>query len=163
VLDGTARTFVTLDQPTYDRAAFVAAIRARRTMASSGPWLAVGAWPTADHTGLPFGPGQLVTARAGKIHLELTTAQPAWMHATRIRIQVGDQTIEEPFGDSDLQIDLDVGTEDTFIGVAVDGDDPLPLELTGTYQHDKWNKPGITPFAVISPILVDANGDGHWH
>ena len=166
VLDGSARTFVILDAPpqagTFDRDRLVAAIRARRTIASSGPWLDVEAWPTADHTGLPFGPGQIVTAHDRKVHLVITTAQPAWMHAKRIRIQVGDETIEKPFGNTDLQLDLDVGNDDTFIGVAVDGDEPLPLELTGTYQRDKWNKPGVTPFAVISPILVDADGDHHW-
>lgn len=152
VLDGTARVFVLLDQPGYDQDRFVAAIRARHTMATSGPWLAVAA--------AGKGPGELVTA-TGKVHLKITCAQASWMKATRIRIQVGDRTIDKPFGTTEL--DVDIGSEDTFIGVAVDGDDPLPLELTGTYQRDKWHKPGVTPFAVISPILVDANGDGRWH
>ncbi|MEO8550649.1 MAG: CehA/McbA family metallohydrolase [Kofleriaceae bacterium] len=164
VLDGTARTYAILDAPprpgAFNHDRFVAAIRARRTMASSGPWLDVQAWPTAEHTGLPAGPGQFVIAHDGKLHLVITTAQAGWMHATRIRIQIGDTTIEKPFGN--LELDVDVGADDTFVGVAVDGDEPLPLELTGTYQRDKWNKPGVTPFAVISPILVDADGDHHW-
>ncbi|MEO8844854.1 MAG: hypothetical protein ABI591_23910 [Kofleriaceae bacterium] len=48
--------------------------------------------------------------------------------------------------------------------MSAEGDDAhaLPLELTGTYQRDKWKHAGVTPFAVLSPILVDGDGDHHW-
>ncbi|MEO6776504.1 MAG: CehA/McbA family metallohydrolase [Kofleriaceae bacterium] len=144
VLDGTARTYVTLDRPGYDRDAFVAAIRARHTMASSGPWLAATIGPV-DH---------------GKVTLTIDSAAASWMHVTRIRVQVGRDEQTLPWAPK-LSLELAV-PEDTFIGVAVDGDDPLPLPLTGTYQHDKWKHAGVTPFAVISPILVDADGDHRW-
>jgi hypothetical protein len=55
-----------------------------------------------------------------------------------------------------------VGTVDTWVGVIADGDTPLPLEQTGTYQKDKWDHAGVTPFAIASPILIDANGDHRW-
>jgi len=144
VLDGTARTYVTLDTPGYAQDAFVAAIRARHTMASSGPWLAASVGPV-DH---------------GKAKLTIDSAAASWMRVTRIRVQVGrdEQVLPwQPHTELDIAI-----PEDTFVGVAVDGDDPLPLPLTGTYQHDKWKRPGVTPFAVISPILVDADGDHRW-
>jgi hypothetical protein len=57
---------------------------------------------------------------------------------------------------------IDVGAADTFVGVTAGGDTALPLEQTGTYQRDKWGRAGDTPYAVISPILVDADRDGHW-
>jgi hypothetical protein len=57
---------------------------------------------------------------------------------------------------------VEVGALDTFVGVTADGDTPLPLELTGTYQKDRWNRPGVTPFAIASPILIDADADHHW-
>ena len=57
---------------------------------------------------------------------------------------------------------VDVGTEDTWIAVTADGDTPLPLEQTGSYQRDKWHRPGVTPFAIAAPILVDADGDHRW-
>ena len=57
---------------------------------------------------------------------------------------------------------IEVGAADTWIGVTADGDTPLPLEQTGSYQKDKWNHPGVTPFAIASPILVDADGDHRW-
>jgi len=162
VLDGTGRTFVHLDSPSYTEAGFVAAIRTRRTMATSGPWLDVAA---SVGEGEPHvGPGQMIGARGGKVDITITVAQASWMKATRLRITVGDKTtsiaIDKPM--FNYEVEVPVGIEDTFIGVAVDGDDPEPLELTGTYQRDKWKHPGVTPFAVISPILVDADGDHHW-
>ncbi|HET9988423.1 MAG TPA: CehA/McbA family metallohydrolase [Kofleriaceae bacterium] len=138
VLDGTARTYVTLDRPGYDQDAFVAAIRAHHTMASSGPWLAASVGPVAH----------------GKATLTIDSAAASWMHVTRIRIQIG--SVEKIVAwVPHLAVEIDI-PGDTFVGVAVDGDDPLPLPLTGTYQRDKWNRPGVTPFAVISPILVKA-------
>ena len=41
-------------------------------------------------------------------------------------------------------------------------DTAMPLEFTGTYQKDKWGHPGVTPFALASPVLIDVDGDGHW-
>jgi hypothetical protein len=58
--------------------------------------------------------------------------------------------------------EIAVGTADTWIGITADGDTALPLELTGSYQRDKWKRAGVTPFAIASPILVDADGDGRW-
>ncbi len=155
VLDGTARVYVTLPGP-YDEAAFVQAIRDRRTMATSGPWLAV----TVDGAG----PGQLIHA-TGTVKLAITVAHAAFVKPTRLRITVGDKTEELALPVASpvtIEKTVDVGSTDTFIGVAVDGDEALPLPITGTYQRDKWKKAGVTPFAVISPILVDANGDGAW-
>jgi len=136
VLDGTARTYVTLDRPGYTQDAFVAAIRARHTMASSGPWLAASVGPVTNH----------------KAVLTIDSAAASWMRVTRIRIQIGSVEKIVPWAPK-LIVEIDVPGE-TFVGVAVDGDDPLPLPLTGTYQFDKWKHAGVTPFAVISPILV---------
>jgi hypothetical protein len=55
-----------------------------------------------------------------------------------------------------------VGTADTWIGITADGDTAMPLEFTGTYQKDKWGRAGVTPFALVSPILVDVDRDGRW-
>jgi hypothetical protein len=57
---------------------------------------------------------------------------------------------------------ISVGRADTWLVVPADGDAPLPLDQTGSYQHDKWKHAGVTPFAIAAPILVDADGDGHW-
>ncbi|HEY0194177.1 MAG TPA: CehA/McbA family metallohydrolase [Kofleriaceae bacterium] len=172
VLDGTTRTYVYVDDPRtapFDQAGFVAAIRARRVVATSGPWLDVevaaarGATPTA-------GPGQALHAR-GTAWVDITLAQAGFVHADRLRITVGTaagpalaQTIDVPPASRTFHWAgaITIGDADTWLGVTADGDTPLPLEQTGSYQQDKWKHPGVTPFALASPILLDADGDHRW-
>jgi hypothetical protein len=173
VLDGTARTYVYVDDARtnpFDEAGFIAAMRARRVVATTGPWLDVevasaeGATPTA-------GPGQSVEPAGGAVWVDITLAQTAWVKAERIRITVGGaqgpalaQTIDIPSGARTHHWTgrIEVGSADTWIGVTADGDTAMPLEFTGTYQKDKWNHAGVTPFALISPILVDVDRDHRW-
>jgi len=159
VLDGSARTYAFADSAHgFDQPAFIAAIRARRTIATSGP---------SVEGGGTVGPGQSLVADHGGVWVSVTVAQTKWMHVDRILITSGTkvaQTIPVPAGARTHHWAgrIDVGTDDTFIGISADGDTALPLELTGTYQKDKWKHAGVTPFAVASPILIDANADGHW-
>jgi hypothetical protein len=173
VLDGTARNYVYADDPRvapFDQDGFVRAIRARRVVATTGPWLDVevasqqGATPTA-------GPGQAVVAKDGAVWVDVTLSQAHWVHAERIRITIGGahgpelvQTIDVDPGATTAHWvgSIAVGAADTWLAVTADGDTPLPLELTGTYQKDRWNRPGVTPFAIASPILIDGDGDGRW-
>lgn len=173
VLDGTARTYVFTDDPRtqpFDEPAFIAALRARRTVATTGPWLDVEAAPTQGATPTS-GPGQALVSDAGGVWLDITVQQTSWVKAERIRITVGSetgpqlaQTIEIPLGAREHHWAgrIEIGSKDTWIGVTADGDTAMPLEFTGTYQKDKWGRAGVTPFALISPILVDADGDGRW-
>ena len=150
VLDGTGRTYVFAAWP-FDQAAYVAAIRARRTVATSGPWLDVA---VAAKQGAPgVGPGEHVVPDGGAVWVDITVSQARWMQVERIRIEVGGrptQTIAVPAGPRSFhwQGAVTVGAADTFVGVAADGDAAMPLEFTGTYQRDKWKHPGVTPFAV---------------
>jgi len=173
VLDGTTRNYVFVDDPRpapFDEAGFVAAIRKRRVVATSGPWLDVevaakqGATPTV-------GPGQAIVPVGGSAWVDITVSQARFVHVERIRITVGAptgpalaQTIDVPAGVRVFHWagPIAVGTADTWIGVTADGDTPLPLEQTGTYQKDRWSRPGVTPFAIASPILVDGDGDHRW-
>jgi hypothetical protein len=111
------------------------------------------------------GPGEHVVPTDGKVQLDITLSTTKWQQVDRIRVRVGSQTQEikvTPGRTFHWAGAIDVGSSDTFVGVAADGDAAMPLEFTGTYQRDKWKRPGDTPFAVISPILIDADGDGHW-
>jgi len=166
ILDGTARTYVFLDEPMtqpFDEAAFLAALRARRDVATSGPWLDVEIAPAKD---LPTaGPGQSIRAR-GMAWVDVTVAQASFVHVDRIRVAVGGlagKTIEVPPGARTFRWTgvIDVGAVDTWIGVTADGDTPIPSELTGTYFQQKLHV-GVTPLAIAAPILVDADGDGRW-
>jgi hypothetical protein len=158
VLDGTARTYVFVDDPRtkpFDEVGFIAALRARRVVATTGPWLdvEVGSSPTV-------GPGQALRA-SGKVHVDVTLSQAAFVKAERITVHVGGKS-PQTFGIEHLKVDIEVGDKDTWLVVTADGDTPMPKEITGTYQQDKWKRPGVTPFAITGPILIDADGDGHW-
>jgi hypothetical protein len=105
------------------------------------------------------------------VWVDVTVAQARWVHVDRIRVTIGGahgpelaQTIDVPAGVRTYHWAgrVAVGTADTWVGVTADGDTPLPLELTGSYQKDRWNRAGVTPFAIASPILVDGDGDGRW-
>jgi hypothetical protein len=169
VLDGTTRNYVYVDDPRtqpFDEAGFIAAIRARRVVATSGPWLDVEVAP-AEGVTPTAGPGQFVTPRDHAVWVDVTVAQTRFVHTDRITITVGGrgaQTIPVPPGvrQHRWRGRVEVGDVDTWIGITADGDTPLPLALTGTYQKDKWKHAGVTPFALASPILVDVDGDGHW-
>ncbi|HEX3476775.1 MAG TPA: CehA/McbA family metallohydrolase [Kofleriaceae bacterium] len=172
VLDGTTRTYVYADDPRvepFDEPGFIAAIRGRRVVATSGPWLDVEAAPHRGATPT-VGPGQALAAH-GTAWLDITVSQARFVHTAWIRITVGSPsgpalaaTIDVPPGARSFRWagPVDVGTEDTWIGVTADGDTPLPLEQTGSYQRDRWHRPGVTPFAIAAPILVDADGDHRW-
>jgi hypothetical protein len=172
VLDGTARTYVYVDdqrtQP-FDEPAFLAALRARRVVATTGPWLDVEVAP--EQGGATVGPGQSLAPVGGSVWLDVTVEQTRWVEVERIRVTVGAadgprlvQTIDVPRGvrTHHWAGSVAVGDADTWIGVTADGDTAMPLAFTGTYQKDKWNRAGVTPFALASPILVDVNGDGRW-
>jgi len=173
VLDGTARNYVFVDVPRtqpFDEDGFVAAIRAHRVVATTGPWLDVAASRDQD-ANLTSGPGQALAAKDGAIWLDVTVSQARWVHVDRIRITVGGpsgptlaQTIDVPPGvrSHHWAGRIAVGHTDTWVGVTADGDTALPLEQTGSYQRDRWNRAGVTPFAIASPILVDGDGDHRW-
>ena len=159
VLDGTTRTYVFVDDPRtnpFDEAAFIAALRARRVVATSGPWLDV-ELGTA-------GPGQSLRA-SGKVKLDVEVAQAKFVQADKLDVWLGNKLVHtERFTGPKhrLQREIDVGTADTWLAVTAGGDTPMPKEITGTYQQDRWQRPGVTPFALAAPILIDADGDGRW-
>ncbi|CAN5917044.1 hypothetical protein BH11MYX2_BH11MYX2_23910 [soil metagenome] len=177
VLDGTARNYVFVadDVAHFDETAFVTAIRARRVVATTGPWLNVHV--ATEQGGAEVGPGETVkVAHATSVWLDIELAQASFVHAERIRITTGTlsgpalvQQLDVPVNQKTFhwagEVLLDrakIGDHDTWIGVTADGDTAMPLEITGTYQRDRWQRPGVTPYAIISPILVDADGDGQW-
>jgi hypothetical protein len=105
------------------------------------------------------------------VWLDISVAQARFVHLDRIRITVGTPsgpslatTIDVPPGARSHRWagPVEVGAADTWVGVTADGDTPLPLEQTGSYQRDRWQRPGVTPFAIASPILIDADGDHRW-
>ncbi|HTJ41552.1 MAG TPA: CehA/McbA family metallohydrolase [Kofleriaceae bacterium] len=168
VHDALARTYVFSDDPRvspFDLDAFLRAIKTRRAIATTGPWLDVEA--VAVGARAPAGPGQAITAKGGHVELDVELDQAAWCHADQIRVRVGKpdgsneivKTIAVAGAKAREHVIVEVGARDTWIGVDAGGDTPLPVEMTGTYQLEK-GRPGVTPYAIINPILIDADGDG---
>lgn len=151
----------------FDEAGFVAALRKRRVVATSGPWLDVEVAPTAE-VASGAGPGQFVTAANGAVVVRITVRQANFMQVDRLRIWRGGPNGPELFDERNLtgrapqlEVVVPVGGVDNWLGVDVSGETPLPVELTGTYQLEKM-RPGAVPYAIISAILVDADGNGRW-
>ncbi|MCA9677544.1 MAG: CehA/McbA family metallohydrolase, partial [Myxococcales bacterium] len=168
IRDGLSRTYVFVDDPRtapFDQDAFVDAVRARRAIATTGPWLDVEA--TGDGAGVA-GPGQILHAPGGVVHLDVAVAQARFSRADRLRVLVGTgdgarivHDVAVPPGDG-WRGRLDVTLpRDGWIGVDVGGEEPLPWAMTGNL-HSEEGRPGAVPFAIINPILVDADADGWW-
>lgn len=158
VLDGSSRNYVYAQargvQELDDRL-FVDALRARRVVATTGPWLSVVA------NGV--GPGETADARTGSVDLEVRLAQASFVHADTVRVLVGGEVftvLELNPLDHEAAWHLSVPVPaDTWIGVDASGTTPLPPMVTGSYHIDR-GRAGIVPFAIINPILVDRDGDG---
>jgi hypothetical protein len=166
VLDGTARNYVYADDPRvkpFDQNGFVRAIRERRVVATTGPWLDVEARASKGDS-KTVGPGQSLVAKSS-VWLDVHASAAKFMHIDRIRITVGSDhgpRLAQEVDGTSWSGEIAIDPHDTWIGVTAEGDQALPLEITGSYQRDRWNRPGVTPYAIISPILVDQDGDGRW-
>jgi hypothetical protein len=156
VLAGVPRNYVFVDDgrlDPFDVDGFVAALRARRVLVTTAPWLEVRAGGA--------GTGGLALAPGGRLPVEIRLRQASWSRATRVRVWVG-RELRHTFAVDGTSFtwsgELDVGAVDAWIGVDASGDEPLPHEL-----HSLWlEKPPMPPFAMINPILVDVDGNGRW-
>jgi hypothetical protein len=159
VLAGIPRSYVYVDDPRtelFDEEAFLDALRRRRVVATSGPWLEVKA--------MDAGPGETAKATGGQVLVRIALRQASFVHADRIRVWVGgDLRYELQIADGATSFDwaasIPVGPGDTWIGVDATGDISLPIEISGDdlWEHDRG---GMKPTALINPILIDTDGDG---
>jgi hypothetical protein len=162
ILAGFPRSYVRVpDARTepFDEVGFVQALRGRHTMATTGPFLDVRVQGSA-------GPGDLATASGGTVVLEVHLRQPTWARATRLRVLVGGDlrhTVDIPLGATVFHWSSReaVGPADTWIGVDAGGDEPVPWEMPGDYLYG-YDRGGMRPFAIITPVKVDVNGDGRY-
>ncbi len=115
-----------------------------------------------------MGTGGALAAPGGHVRLDVAVAQARFSRADRLRVLVGTGAAGGPQVAHAIAIPpgttwrgtLDVTLPaDGWIGVDVGGDAPLPVAFTGDHQTIQ-GRPGATPFAIINPILVDADGDG---
>jgi len=159
VLDGVARTYVLTGWVTpFDEAAFVHAIRARRAVATTGPWLDVEVVDGAG--GAPVGPGGTLVSATRTVRIDVELAQARWVGASRVRVLVGGTVVREeavPPGARRHRVVVEAEVPgSTWVGVEAGGDEPIAVEMTGTYQQEK-GRPGVVPFAVVNPIWIEVS------
>lgn len=162
ILAGMPRNYVFVDDPSlapFDEDGFVAALWGRRVLVTTGPWI------TTTVGGATVG-GQ-TSAIDGVVHATVSLRQASYVKATRMRLWVGGairETVPIPAGATEWSWsgDVTVGELDTWVAIAVDGTEYVPRALHGEYLGHRPDIPGMQPFALANPVLVDADGDGTW-
>lgn len=113
-------------------AQLVAALKARRTVASNGPFV-----------DLSIAPGSVITAPTT---LDVVARAPSWMRVDRLTLLRDGSPVETVDGDSAV-FSLDADADASFV-VTAEGDTEMsPLG-------------GHRPYAITSAILLDVDGDG---
>jgi hypothetical protein len=132
--------------PSFDEAAFVAAIRAGRVVGTTGPIVDA-------HVG-DAGLGETHHGREGAIRVDVHAAP--WVPVSRVRAFVNGKLEHE----SEIGQDVAIWFPHTF-----DRDAFVTVEVEGKAAPDSIyaaRLPGFTPFAFTNPIFVDADADGRW-
>jgi hypothetical protein len=150
---GYPRTYVTLpvgNEPTEARV--TAALRARSTVVSSGPYLEA----TIDGAR----PGSVVKATKGRVTVALRVFAPAWIPVESIEILVDGKAARtlvvqgKPKNGKRFEATVSLTLDhDATVGVWVEAKTPLPRVL-----HEK----DARAIAFTTPFFVDADGDGRF-
>ncbi len=133
---GASATFLgmgTDDPAAYTDDALLEAMGARRTIVTRGPFLEMSVEPGATVV--------------GEAELEVTARAPSWIVVDRLRLLRDGVEVEVADGAS-ATFSLQPGEDASYVVIA-EGDTPMAPVY-----------PGITPWAMSSPILVDVAGDG---
>jgi predicted small lipoprotein YifL len=175
ILAGFPRTYVRVaddGMQALTERSFMEALRGRRAIATTGPFLTLRVEGDAAE-------GALVYAPAGTLRVSLRMQAASWVKVEEVHLKVNGQLIKSwpvPRVGQDtplLEISDEpvVVREDAFITAEAWGREPLPSFVVGEL-HSAWPKagcapqtgarPGMPPFAVTNPVLVDVDGDGRW-
>lgn len=155
---GWPRNFVrsSTDEPSkIDPREVAAALRSRQTFTTMGPFVTF-----AFDDGRPVGPAA-PDAQPTQPKLKIQVQAATWIDVDRIKVIVnGDETavLDVPQERKPMRFDAAVDmnlTDDAWVTVIVEGDDPLaPVLANSDVKHLPW--------AVANPIWIDATGDGKW-
>lgn len=159
---GYARTYVLMAEPVggaIDRDTLVAALRKGRSFVSNGPIVAVRANGKATF-------GDLVTAKKGRVDLDITVTGAPWLDVAEVRLIVdGERRPALPLKGADgatvkfrdrVRVDM---PGDGWIAVEVVGASSL-YPLIQQRSSDGTAGGAALPYAITNPIFIDANADG---
>jgi hypothetical protein len=130
------------------------AIRAQRTIASNGPFA------NLVVNGAKI--GEVAAAKNGQVVAEVTVDAPGWIDVDKVRLFVNGQEAwstpvargVRPLFHASVPIPV---AGDSWIALQVSGSEPLPTALIGEHSAG-----AVLPFAITSPVFIDADGDQKW-
>jgi len=159
--------------PAFDEGEFVGAVRARRVVATTGPFLTLRVGSEAE--------GGMVTlsdmTTPGQVPVSIRLQASSWVRVDVVRLLVDGHVVKSwnvPVANgvpaSLFEIDNEpvAITADAAITAEAEGATPLPPWMVGQFLLDPGivklcgdpAQPGMIPFAVTNPVFVDADGDG---
>jgi len=106
--------------------------------------------------------GDLVPARGGKAHAEVTVQAAPWVAVSRVTLYLNGQEIQRwavPPGTDATRFrgEMDLTTlHDGYVVVRVDGDKPLSPVVGDGKTFTAY------PFALTNPVFLDVDGDGKY-
>ena len=126
-----------------------AALRRGDVILTNGPWLRVSANGAE--------PGELASAPDGKVAVLITVLASSFVDVRELEVWVGGKRMAQapvPTTGTPLRYR---GT----LRVTIDRDAAIVVILRGNRPLDPL-APGVTPFALSNPVLVDRDGDGRF-
>jgi hypothetical protein len=169
---GFPRTYVRVpddDVARFDEKEFIAALRNRRALATTGPFLTLRAGAENE--------GSQVRPTNGQVVVSLRLQAASWVKVDVVRLLVDGQVAKTwnvpvidgvPASLFEINDERVTITEDATITAEAEGQTPLPAWMVGDFLLEPTlvelcgnpARPGMIPFAVTNPLFVDADGDG---
>ncbi len=174
ILGGFPRTYIRVAEDSvrvFDEAELIDALRGRRAVATTGPFITLRVDDRVNE-------GELITNVTGTVRVNIRMQAASWIVPDEVRLKVNGQTVRTwPLAGSAAAL-FEVKNEslavasDAFITAEVEGKQVLPPWMVGEYLTTKKASgydcppgaagPGMIPFAVTNPVLIDADGDGRF-
>jgi hypothetical protein len=156
----------------FDEGEFVSAVRGRRVVATTGPFLTLRVGTESEG-----GMVSLTPAAKGAVSASLRLQAASWVKVDVVRLLVDGKVVKSwnlpaangaptsLFEVDDVPLAV---SADAAITAEAEGGAPLPSWMVGAFLLDpnlvalcnNPARPGMIPFAVTNPVFVDADGDG---
>lgn len=162
---GYSRTFVLYDGPEgagLDQASLIRAVKEGRSFVSNGPIVSVRAGRKATF-------GDTLTAKGGKVDLDVTVTGAPWLDVSEVRIIVNGERRETLAAGGRGEGGVGTLKLERRVRLTLDRDAWIAVEVLGRKSMfpglqaragDGRPESAALPYALTNPIYVDANGDG---
>jgi hypothetical protein len=172
ILAGFPRTYVRMGDDrveAFTSDEFISALRSRRAIATTGPFLTLRASDGLQE-------GAVVAAPGGVVNVSFRMQAASWVLVDEVLLKVDGKTIKSwpvpRVGGATPLLEVTsepvAVTSEAFITVEARSTKALPPFVVGDKTSDNACPPlpgadkGMVPFAVTNPLYVDYDGDGRW-